>query len=155
MTQDQDGPEQGTGAVVSGEVVTDDGTDESRLPAASTVTTPDDQDHADTRAEPGEADLTRDGLSDLACGSLVPDASEYRQRWRQVQFRFVDDPQGSVAEAADVIAQVTAELEAAIAERQRSLRASWSEGAPADTETLRATLLRYRAFLDQLTGLGS
>jgi hypothetical protein len=62
-----------------------------------------------------------------------------------------------VTEAADVIAQVTARLEAAIQERQRviqerqrSLRGRWGEGTNADTETLRETLLMYRAFLDQL-----
>jgi hypothetical protein len=246
MTQDQDGPAQGPGYVVRGEVVPDDGTDESpaeratpmthfRKVAASpdapadhddadgtgsekvaavsspeaadpddqvdpdrnadqtsapatTVPAPDDQDHGDTAADPheasaavatatadgtgkhgdaqaepelrpGEAEVALDGFGDLAYASLLPDASEYRQQWQRVQFRFVDDPHGSVAEAADVIAQVTAKLEAAIAERQRaigerqrSLRASWSEGARTDTETLRATLLAYRAFLDQLTG---
>jgi hypothetical protein len=247
MTQEQDGPAQGTGYATRGKVVPDDGTGESpagqatpvtqfrkvaaspdapadhndadvgraeevgagsspeagdpggqdapdgtagqaSVPAASTGTTQDDQDHAETATgpheasapaatataggtgkhgdalagpelRPGEADIALGGFSDLAYESLLPDASEYRQRWQQVQFRFVDDPHGSVAEAADVIAQVTAKVEAAIAERQRaiaerqrSLRARWSEGTRADTETLRATLLTYRAFLDQLTG---
>ena len=76
-----------------------------------------------------------------------------------VTARFVDDPQGSVTEAANVIAQVTAKLEAAIAERQRAiadrqrtLRDRWSEGKSTDTESLRETLLMYRTFLDQLTG---
>ena len=64
----------------------------------------------------------------------------------------MDDPQGSVTEAAEVIERVAAKLESAITERQRSLRARWSEGTGGDTETLRATLLMYRAFLDQLTG---
>jgi hypothetical protein len=110
---------------------------------------------AEPELRPGEAGTSLGGFSDLAYESLLPDASEYRQRWQQVQFRFVDDPRGSVTEAADVIAQVAAKLEDAIAERQRSLRATWSEGASADTETMRATLLTYRAFLDQLTGSGS
>jgi hypothetical protein len=61
---------------------------------------------------------------------------------------------------------VTAQLEAAIAERQRaieqrqqaiaerqrSLRGRWGEGTNADTETLRETLRMYRTFLDQLIG---
>jgi hypothetical protein len=155
----------------------DTGPDEAA--AAEGGFTPDDQDlagttqpavaadvtgrHAGARAEPelrpGEADAALGDVSDLTYGSLLPDASEFRERWQQVQFRFVDDPQGSVTEAADVIAQVTVELEAAIAERQRaiterqrSLRGRWDEGARADTETLRATLLMYRAFLDRLTG---
>ena len=101
---------------------------------------------------PGESDHGLGDFSDLTYGSLLPDAAEFKARWHQVQFRFVDDPQGSVTEAADVIAQVTAKLEAAIAERQRALRGRWSEGKSADTESLRETLLMYRAFLNQLTG---
>jgi hypothetical protein len=108
---------------------------------------------------PGETDRGLADFSDLTYGNLLPDAAEFKTRWHQVQFRFVDDPQGSVTEAADVIAQVTAELEAAIqerqraiSERQRALRDRWSDGKSADTESLRETLLMYRAFLDQLTG---
>src|SRR5580704_14310382 len=114
---------------------------------------------AEPELRPGEADAGLGDFSDLTYGSLLPDASEFRERWEQVQFRFVDDPHGSVTEAADVIAQVTARLEAAIAERQRaiaerqqSLRGRCGYGTNADTETLRATLLMYRAFLDQLAG---
>jgi hypothetical protein len=71
-----------------------------------------------------------------------------------------------VTEAADVLSQVTARLEAAIQERQRAieerkqaiqerasaLRGRWGEGSNADTETLRETLRMYRAFMDQLIG---
>jgi hypothetical protein len=107
---------------------------------------------AEPELRPGDTGAALSDVGDLAYGSLLPDAPEFQQRWHQVQFRFVDDPPGSVTEAADVIAQATAKLEAAIAERQRSLRARWGEGTSGDTETLRATLLMYRAFLDQLTG---
>ncbi len=115
---------------------------------------------------PGETDSTLDDLGDLAGGNLLPDASHFTEQWQQIQFRFVDDPQASVTEAAEVVAQVTAKLEAAIQERQRaiaarqqaiqerqrSLRGRWGEGTEADTETLRETLRMYRAFLDQLIG---
>lgn len=108
---------------------------------------------------PGESDSDLADFRNLTFGSLLPDVAEFRARWQQVQFRFVDDPQGSVTEAADVISQLTAQLEAAIAERQRAiaerqraLRERWGEGMSADTESLRGTLLMYRAFLDQLAG---
>ncbi len=108
---------------------------------------------------PGESDSGLGDFSDLTYGSLLPDAAEFKAQWQQVQFQFVDDPQGSVTEAADVISRVTAKLEAAIAERQRAiaerqraLRDRWSEGKSTDTESLRETLLMYRTFLDQLTG---
>ena len=71
-----------------------------------------------------------------------------------------------MTEAAEIVSQVTAKLEAAIQERQRaiqerqqaiqerqrSLRDRWGQGSEADTETLRETLRMYRAFLDQLIG---
>jgi hypothetical protein len=123
------------------------GPHEATAPSATVPSAP-----AEPELRPGEADAGLRDVRDLTHGSLLPDASEFRERWQQVQFRFVDDPHGSVTEAADVIAQVTARLEAAIAERQHALRGRWADGTNADTETLRATLLMYRAFLDQLTG---
>jgi hypothetical protein len=86
--------------------------------------------------------------------NLIPDAAQYTAQWHRIQYKFVDDPRASVTEAADVVAQVTAKIEAAIQERQRSLRGRWAEGSNADTEALRETLLMYKSFLDQLIGPG-
>jgi hypothetical protein len=120
----------------------------------------------DAGLRPGEATDRLGDFGDIAFGNLLPDAGQYSARWQQIQFRFVDDPQASVTEAADVISQVTAKLETAIQERQRAiqerqraiqerasaLRGRWGEGTNADTETLRETLRMYRAFMDQLIG---
>jgi hypothetical protein len=121
---------------------------------------------ADAGLRPGEATDRLGDFGDIAFGNLLPDAGQYTARWQQIQFRFVDDPQGSVTEAADVVSQVTTKLEAAIQERQRAiaerqraieerasaLRGRWGEGSNADTETLRETLRMYRSFMDQLVG---
>jgi hypothetical protein len=115
---------------------------------------------------PGEAAGTLGDFSDLTYGNLIPDASHYTEQWQQIQFKFVDDPHASVTEAADIIAQVTAKMEAAIqerqraieerqhaiAEQQRSLRDRWGGGSNADTENMRETLRMYKTFLDQLIG---
>lgn len=227
MTQDQYGQARGPGYVVRGDVVADDGTEESpagqskpmtrfqkvasALPGgdpdlddAIAVTSPDVPDAEDCQAtqpdmfgtaahvgngatslpyhegpagtatiadvpanggpaaapragtewRPGEAAGTLGDVSDLTHGNLIPDAAQYTTRWQQVQFTFVDDPHASVAEAADLIAQVAGKLEAAIQERQRSLRSRWGEGTNADTEALRETLRMYRTFLHQLIGPG-
>jgi hypothetical protein len=120
----------------------------------------------DLRPGEGEAAGSLGDFSDLTYGNLIPDAAHYTEQWQQVQFKFVDDPHASVTEAADIVAQVTAKLEAAIQERQRaieerqraiqeqqrSLRDRWGEGSNADTENLRATLRMYKTFLDQLIG---
>ncbi len=121
---------------------------------------------ADAGLRPGEATDRLGDFGDIAFGNLLPDAAQYSAQWQQIQFRFVDDPQGSVTDAAGVVSQVTAKLEAAIQERQRAieerqraiqerasaLRGRWGEGSNADTETLRETLRMYRAFMVQLIG---
>jgi hypothetical protein len=134
-------------------------------PAAAADAAPGDRD-----LRPGEGEAAAGSplgdFSDLTYGNLIPDAALYTEQWQQVQFKFVDDPHASVTEAADIVAQVTAKLEAAIQERQRaieerqraiqeqqrSLRDRWGEGSNADTENLRATLRMYKTFLDQLIG---
>jgi hypothetical protein len=121
---------------------------------------------ASTESRPGEAAGALGDFSDLTYGNLLPDTTVYIDQWQRVQFKFVDDPHASVTEAADIIAQVTAKMEAAIqerqraieerqraiAEQQRSLRGRWGEGTNADTEALRETLRMYKTFLDQLIG---
>lgn len=121
---------------------------------------------AEDGLRPGEATDRLGDFGDIAFGNLLPDAEQYTAQWQQIQFRFVDDPQGSVTEAAEVISQVTTKLEAAIQERQRAieerqqaiqerasaLRGRWGEGTNADTETLRETLRMYRVFMNQLVG---
>jgi hypothetical protein len=121
---------------------------------------------ADSNLRPGEAAGKLGDFSDLTYGNLVPDAEQFTAQWQEIQFRFVDDPRGSVTEAADIVAQITAKMEAAIqerqraieerqraiAEQQRSLRGRWGEDTNADTEALRETLRMYKTFLDQLIG---
>jgi hypothetical protein len=162
---DEDGDEAGPAETAPAETATEPDAEAADAAAAAGTDgarRPGDADAPDTPVagalRPGESDGALGDFSDLTFGSLLPDAAEFRTRWQQVQFRFVDDPRGSVTEAADVISQLTAKLEAAIAERQRAiadrqsaLRERWSEGRDADTEALRGTLLMYRAFLDQLT----
>ncbi len=106
---------------------------------------------AEAELRPGESGTTL-GLGESGYASLIPDSADVRTQWHRIQYKFVDDPHASVTEAADVLAQVAARLEAAIAERQRGLRGRWDTTSAADTETLRETLRMYRTFLDQLIG---
>ena len=106
---------------------------------------------AGAELRPGESGTTL-GLGESGYASLIADTADLRTQWHQIQYRFVDDPKVSVTEAADVIAQVATRLEAAIAERQRGLRARWDTTGTVDTETLRETLRMYRSFLDHLIG---
>ncbi len=83
---------------------------------------------------------------------LVNDRAELRRRWLEIQSVFVDDPRGSVTEAARFAAEVISTLTAAAHERERMLRGSWDNGT-ADTEMLRNALRHYRTFLDRLTAV--
>ena len=106
---------------------------------------------AEAELRPGESGTTL-GLGESGYASLITGTADLRAQWHRIQYKFVDDPHASVTAAADVLAQVAARLEAAIAERQRGLRGRWDTTSPADTETLRETLRMYRTFLDQLIG---
>ena len=109
---------------------------------------------------PGESDSGLGDFGDLPTGACCPDAAEFKARWQQIQFRFVDDPQGSVTEAADVIAQVTAqaakppsqERQRAISERQRALREQVERRQEHRHRVAARDAAMYRAFLDQLIG---
>ncbi|MGH3176676.1 MAG: hypothetical protein ACRDPF_22790, partial [Streptosporangiaceae bacterium] len=59
----------------------------------------------DSNLRPGEATAKLGDFSDLTYGNLVPDAERFTAQWQEIQFRFVDDPRGSVTEAADIVAQ--------------------------------------------------
>jgi hypothetical protein len=83
-------------------------------------------------------------------GPLLPDAAQLRGNWQQVQASFVDDPRGSVAEAAALVDHAAQALAGALQQRQRRLRESWdsaagaTDGASLGTEELRVAIQRYR-----------
>ena len=87
-------------------------------------------------------------------GPLVGDAAGLRASWHRIQAGFVDDPRGSVAQAAMLVEETAETLVAAIHERERVLRGAWEgNGAAADTEGLRIALGRYRTFFERITRL--
>jgi hypothetical protein len=87
-----------------------------------------------------------------ASASLVTNGAELHDDWARIQSAFVDDPQGSVSQAADLVTQVTNSLVSALQEREQTLRGAWDKQG-ADTENLRNALRDYRAFFEQLTKL--
>jgi hypothetical protein len=81
-----------------------------------------------------------------------------RERWRDVQLRFVDDPRGATDEAQALVNEAIDTLTAALAERRSELD-GWRSGdgdaggAETETERLRVAVRDYRDFLDRLLGL--
>jgi hypothetical protein len=80
------------------------------------------------------------------------DAQGIRERWREVQLRFVDDPQAAAGEAATLVDDASAVLITAIESRRTQLGA-WRTNPPGDTEQLRLVVQRYREFVDRVLGV--
>jgi hypothetical protein len=79
-------------------------------------------------------------------------ADQFQERWRDIQFGFVDDPQNSAQRAGDLAAEVLDAFIAALSTRKRSLddERRTEPGEPADTERLRLAVRSYREFVDRL-----
>lgn len=78
-------------------------------------------------------------------------AQGFRDRWRDVQLRFVDDPKAAVGEAQALVDEAMEALAAALRD-QKSKLGGWQESGSADTEQLRVAVRGYRDFLDRVLG---
>jgi hypothetical protein len=77
-------------------------------------------------------------------------AGGYRERWEQIQARFVDDPKSSVEQADALVNEVIHELETSFGSERETLEAQWQRGEDVETENLRVVLRRYRSFFSRL-----
>ncbi|MBQ0993671.1 hypothetical protein PSH03_006180 [Micromonospora sp. PSH03] len=78
-------------------------------------------------------------------------AQGFRDRWRDVQLRFVDDPQGAAGEAQSLVEEAIQALSSALAAQKNTL-GGWQDAGSADTEQLRMAVRNYRDFLDRVLG---
>jgi hypothetical protein len=100
-------------------------------------------------AEPGT------GSAETGTGTVEPPAAagffeggaitRFRERWRELQSDFVDDPAQAVRGADDLVDEIIREL----ALRKQGLEEQW-RGGPDDTEELRVAMREYRSFFNQL-----
>jgi hypothetical protein len=79
-------------------------------------------------------------------------AGAFRDKWREIQLRFVDEPRTAAGEARELVTEVTDALSAAVAARKSELD-GWASTEGGDTEELRMAVRRYRDFLDRVLGL--
>ncbi|GLI00031.1 hypothetical protein [Phytohabitans aurantiacus] len=79
-------------------------------------------------------------------------AQSFRDRWRDVQLRFVDDPQGAARDAQSLVDDAVQSLTTALTS-QRDELGGWSSTDGNDTEQYRVAVRQYRDFLDRLLGL--
>jgi hypothetical protein len=106
-------------------------------------------DAADSR-EDGRGDATMSTEGDTEMLFDGDDAVTFRERWQQVQSRFVDDPRGAVADADSLVSDVTQSLTSRFAEQRTGLEQQWSQGENVETEDLRQTMQRYRTLFERL-----
>jgi hypothetical protein len=111
-------------------------------------------------AAPASAGVSADGSSSEdspaqehgRAGPLIADSdrNEFNARWKDVQFRFVEEPRSAVQEADTLVAEVMQRLAQMFATERARLEAQWSEGDEVSTEDLRQAFRRYRSFFDRL-----
>jgi hypothetical protein len=78
---------------------------------------------------------------------------QYRDYWRIIQTRFVDDPHRSVQEADQLVARLMQDLAQTFADERAGLESQWGSGENVSTEDLRLALRRYRSFFDRLLSI--
>ncbi|MGW0242709.1 hypothetical protein [Micromonospora chalcea] len=101
----------------------------------------------------GGADRPTPGAVPADAATLfAPEAAQgFRDRWRDVQLRFVDDPRAAVGEAESLVEEAIEALSTALRE-QRTRLGAWQESGSTDTEQLRVAVRGYRDFLDRVLG---
>jgi len=105
------------------------------------------------RTDAGQPDRAapRNGDGEFAVDLFDHDELEkFRGDWREVQNRFVDDPQAAVRQADRLVADVMRSLSATFADHKQELEREWQHGSPSETEDLRQALRHYRTYFNRL-----
>ncbi|WBB79504.1 hypothetical protein O7606_25685 [Micromonospora sp. WMMD882] len=111
------------------------------------------------RRSAGAETLTAAGTTGSSSAELAepatlfdPSTAEgFRDRWRDVQLRFVDDPKAAAGQAQALVEEAIHALAAALAEQKNRI-SGWQDAGSADTEQLRQAVRGYRDFLDRVLG---
>jgi hypothetical protein len=106
---------------------------------------------APTAADTGAEEAGKPGsVAEPAVAALFAgtDAQAFRDRWRDVQLRFVDSPKEATAEAAGLVDEAADRLAAALKAQKAKLG-----GDHDDTEKLRVELRGYREMLNRILDL--
>jgi hypothetical protein len=78
-------------------------------------------------------------------------ADRYRDEWRELQMRFVDDPPGATQQAAGLVEDAVQALMASLQQRTRAI-AEQNSGTD-DTESQLSALRDYRALFNRVLEL--
>ena len=85
-------------------------------------------------------------------GPLLPQDSvqDFRTQWDRVQTAFVDDPRAAVKQADDLVNAAIRKLSESFTQARDTLERQWDRGDEVNTEDLRQTLRKYRAFFQRI-----
>lgn len=78
------------------------------------------------------------------------ETENFRNRWHEIQLKFVDEPRSSVEQADQLVASTIKRLAEVFAGERDKMEHEWSQGQDVSTEDLRQALRRYRSFFDRL-----
>jgi hypothetical protein len=73
-----------------------------------------------------------------------------RNRWKEIQTGFVDEPRKAVEQADGLVASAMKRLAEVFADERSKLEKQWDRGDTVSTEDLRVALQRYRSFFHRL-----
>jgi len=101
--------------------------------------------------EPDAAPQAHDATADEGQVWDRAQADRYRDEWRQLQMRFVDDPRGATTQAAGLVEDAVQALMASLQRRARAI-AEQNSGTD-DTESQLSALREYRTLLNRVLEL--
>jgi hypothetical protein len=109
---------------------------------------------------PAEEPTSLDAPADLKPGDVPAvaltviwadgSAQDLRERWREAQLRFIDDPRKAADDTRSLVNEAVEAVTTALAGHREQLN-SWSTDG--DTEQYRVVMQRYRTFLERLLTL--
>lgn len=78
---------------------------------------------------------------------------DFRNRWREIQTGFVDEPRRTVEQADELVAELMQRLAQSFSEQRSNLERQWDASDEVSTEDLRVALTRYRSFFERLLAI--
>jgi len=78
---------------------------------------------------------------------------DFRNRWRNIQAGFVDEPRSAVEQADQLVAQLMQRLAQSFSEQRSNLEKQWEASEKVSTEELRVGFTRYRSFFERLLSI--
>jgi hypothetical protein len=101
-------------------------------------------------SDPGRSDQQEDRSTSNQPLLSADDGQGFKDRWDEIQVRFVDEPQASVKDADALVTELMQRLADTFAQERGRLEAQWERGEEASTEDLRTALQQYRSFFRRL-----